>query len=220
MLGAVARGRYADRVDAGRRLGRLVRALDLEDPLVLGLPRGGAVVAAEVARALGAPLDVVVVRKVGHPRQRELGVGAVAEDGTVALDEDRLRDAGLSAADVADTVATELAECRRRAAAYRAGHPAPDVSGRTAVLVDDGVATGVTALAAVALLRRSGAARIVVVAPVASTEAALRLTQDADEVVLPVVRATFGAVSQFYDRFGQTPDDEVVALLATARRSR
>lgn len=213
-------GRYADRADAGRRLAGLVRDLDLDDPLVLGLPRGGVVVAAAVARALGVPADVLVVRKVGHPRQPELGLGAVTEDGAVALDRDRLRAAGLAETDVAASVTMELVECRRRATAYRGGDPPPEVSGRTAVLVDDGVATGVTALAAVALLRRSGAARIVVVAPVASTEAARRLRRAADDVVVPLVRTNFGAVSQFYDRFTQTTDDEVVAVLATARRSR
>lgn len=218
--GGVTRARFADRPDAGRRLAELLAELTLDDPVVLGLPRGGVIVAAEVARALDAPLDVLVVRKVGHPHQPELGLGAVTEDGTVTLDERRLRAAGMTPETLGPTVTAELSECRRRADAYRGGDPPPDVSGRTAVLVDDGVATGVTALAGVGLLHRSGAALVVVAAPVASTEATGRLRTVADQVVVPVVRTRFVAVSGFYERFTQTSDDEVVAALATARRSR
>lgn len=213
----MTRGRFTDRVDAGRRLAELVGALALDDPVVLGLPRGGVVVAAEIARRLTAPLDVLVVRKVGHPEQLELGLGAVAEDGAVTLDDGRLRLAGLTREDLAPAVAAELAECRRRAAAYRRGAAPPELTGRTTVLVDDGVATGVTALAGIGLLRRSGAGRVVIAAPVASTEAEQRLRSAADEVVVPVVRAGFAAVSQFYVRYPQTPDEEVVALLRAAR---
>jgi len=205
---------FTDRVDAGRRLGAAVAALDLPEPLVLGLPRGGVVVAAEVARELAAPLDVIVVRKLGHPRQPELGLGAVAEDGEPVFDAAGLRVSGLTPDDLTDVVAREQTECRRRVAAYRGDRAAPTVAGRTVVLVDDGIATGVTALAALELLSRRAPDRLVMAAPVGARDAVRRLGAVADEVVVPLTPARFGAVSQFYDWFDQTSDAEVVRLLS------
>ena len=206
--------RFVDRRDAGRALAAELSGHRLDDPVVLGLPRGGVVVAAEVARVLDAELDIVVVRKVGHPRQPELGLGAVAEDGATVWDERALRAAGLTEVDLAPVVAAERSECRRRTRLYRAGHPAPQLAGRTLVVVDDGVATGVTALAALRLLRSRDPRRLVMAAPVAARDAARALAGVADEVVTVLLPARFGAVSQFYDRFDQTSDQEVVRLLA------
>ena len=207
------RDRFVDRRDAGRALAAELGGHRLDDPVVLGLPRGGVVVAAEVARALGAELDIVVVRKLGHPRQPELGLGAVSEDGATVWDEPALRDVGLTEADLAPVVAAERAECRRRTQRYRAGRPAPELTGRAVVVVDDGVATGVTALAALRLVRRHDPRRLVMASPVAARDAAQALAGVADEVVTLLLPARFGAVSQFYDHFDQTTDEEVVRLL-------
>lgn len=205
---------FRDRSEAGRQLGEVLSSLNLPEPVVLGLPRGGVVVAAAVAAALTAPLDVLVVRKLGHPAQPELGLGAVAEDGVAVFDEAGLRESRLTREDLEGVVAAERAECRRRTQAYRQGRRAPDVARRTVVLVDDGVATGMTALAGLGLLRRWGAARLVMAAPVASDAAARRLLEVADELAVLVVPRRFGAVSRFYVRFDQTSDAEVNALLA------
>jgi len=209
------RDAFVDRAAAGRELAAALETLDLRAPVVLGLPRGGVVVAAEVARVLATTLDVLVVRKVGHPQQPELGLGAVTEDGEAFLDEEALRHNRLRPADLAGVVAAEQAECRRRTAAYRGDRPAAEVSGRTALVVDDGVATGVTALAALAMLRRQGASRLVFAAPVGPADSVQRLREMADDVVVPWVPHPFGAVSRFYGRFEQTSDAEVRRLLAT-----
>jgi predicted phosphoribosyltransferase len=187
---------------------------------VLGLPRGGVVVAAEVGRVLGADLDVLVVRKVGHPHRPELGLGALAEDGEPVYDDDGLAMCGLTRADLDDVVTAERAECRRRVEAYRGDRPALDVAGRTVVVVDDGVATGGTARAALRSVRRREPDRLLLATPVITGSVLTDLEQDADEVVAALVPKGLGAVSRWYDRFGQTGDAEVVRLLATARRSR
>jgi len=215
MLDLVRERRFADRTAAGAELGRQLSVSGLTDPVVLGLARGGVVVAAEVARALGADLDVLVVRKLGHPRQRELGLGAIAEGGDPVYDDAGLRAVGLTRDDLAGVVAAERAECERRVATYRDGRVAAGVAGRTVVVVDDGVATGVTARAALRSLRGRSVARLVMATPVATMTALARLRQDADEVVSLLVPAHFEAVSRWYDVFDQTSDDEVVRLLAT-----
>lgn len=210
---------FADRTVAGAAVGQRLAGSRLLDPLVLGVARGGVVVAFEVARSLAGELDVLVVRKLGHPRQRELGLGALTEVGDPVYDDAGLAAAGLSRADLGTVVVSERAECRRRLAAYRAGRPPVDVSGRDVVVVDDGIATGVTARAALRALRAEGARRLVLAAPVASPTALRRLAQDADadEVVAVLVPPDLGAVNRWYGSFDQTGDDEVVRLLETRR---
>jgi predicted phosphoribosyltransferase len=181
--------------------------------LVLGLPRGGVPVAAEVARALGAPLDVLLARKLGVPEQPELAMGAVAAGGVRVLHQ-AVVDALAIPPEMIDAVAArEGAEVARRELSYRAGRPSLDVAGRTVVVVDDGLATGSTMRAAVAALRAQRAARIVVAVPVGARETCQQLAEEADEVVCARTPASFHAVGQWYDDFTQTTDDEIRALL-------
>ena len=205
--------RWADRAAAGARLGNRLAAAGLTGPLVLGLARGGVEVAAPVAAALSAPLDVLVVRKVGRPGQPELGLGAVTEAGLVVWDDLGLAAAGLLPADLAEVVEAERAECVRRVSAYREGRPATAVHGRTVVLVDDGIATGVTARAAVRNVRAGGADRIVMAAPVVAAATVAGLAAEGCDVVALLTAHRFGAVSRFYDRFDQTSDATVLSLL-------
>jgi len=207
--------KFASRQDAGRRLGEFLRAHGMEAGLVLGLPRGGAVVAAAVARCLGRPLDVLVVRKIGHPWQREFAVGALAEPDVVIFNEASGLEIPVARAQLDQVVAEETA---RLQAGCRQFHPAgaPALDGRTVLLVDDGLATGATVEAAVLSARRRHAQRILVAAPVASTSAVKRLACVADEVVALVTDPAFAAVGQYYENFFATGDDEVVALLRAA----
>lgn len=204
--------RFRDRVHAGRLLGE--RLLDLEPakPVVLGLPRGGVVVAAEVAERLGVPVDVFVARKIGHPGHRELGVGAIAEGGDPTYDESALRHHGITPDELAPVVADERAELARRVAAYRPNRALPFLGGKTVVVVDDGIATGATARAALQALRRQDPARLVFAAPVGPHGAEKQL-RDADDVVILRTPRWFAAVGQWYDDFGQVSDDEVLRLL-------
>jgi putative phosphoribosyl transferase len=207
---------WADRTAAGALLGDRLATAGLVGPLVLGLARGGMEVAAPVAAALSAPLDVLVVRKVGRPGQPELGLGAVTEAGLVVWDDFGLMAAGLMRADLSGVVEAERAECGRRVSAYRDGRPAPPVHGQTVVLVDDGIATGVTARAAVRDVRAGGAARVVVAAPVVAAATVARLAAEGCEVVALLTAKRFGAVSRFYDRFDQTSDATVLSLLRSS----
>lgn len=207
-------GRFADRADAGHRLGAAVAALGLADPVVVGLARGGVEVAAPVAGVLGAPLDVLVVRKVGHPWQPELALGALAEDGPVVWDRRGLARAGLTPADLDAAVETERAECRRRVSAYRSGRSPVGLAGRDVVAVDDGVATGSTARAAVRALQGAGARRVVLAAPVVADDAAVGLAAEGVEVVALLRPQAFRAVSVWYADFAQTTDATVLRLLA------
>lgn len=209
--------KYADRQDAGRRLARHLGALRGADVVVLGLPRGGVPVAAEVAAALGAPLDVVVVRKIGCPYQPELAVGAIGEAGVRVLDERVLRLARVSPRELAEVEAAERAELTRRLTRFSEGGNRVPLAGRTALIVDDGMATGATARAACQVARARGAARVVLASPVASREAVALAGRAADEVICPWTPQGFRAVGRFYRDFEQTTDDEVVELL---RRSR
>lgn len=211
---------FRDRHDAGRLLAeRLIQVLDpstLVDPLVLGLPRGGVPVAFEVARALDAPLDVFVSRKLGAPRQPELGIGAVAEGGVRVLDEDTVRALRVTADDLERITAREHAELERRVAHYRVGRALPPLTGRDVIVVDDGLATGVTASAAVAALRATDAARVVLAVPVAAADTAARLRADGVVVVSVIEPEDLRAVGRWYDHFEQTSDDEVLDLLVRA----
>ncbi|WBO69088.1 phosphoribosyltransferase [Streptomyces camelliae] len=209
--------RFRDRVHAGHELAERLRirqeAGALTHPVVLALPRGGVTVAREVARALEAPLDVLVARKIGAPFQEELGVGALAGDDPPLFDERTLDHLGLSEADLDEVVERERAELRRREERYRQGRPAPELRDRTVIVVDDGVATGATARAALRWLRRQSPERVVLAAPVCSPEAADLLRGEADEVIFLHRPAVFLAVGEWYDAFEQLTDDDVLAAL-------
>lgn len=210
---------FADRREAGRRLGDALAGLDLADPLILALPRGGVPVAAEIAQRLAAPLDVLVVRKLGTPGQPELAMGAIVggpEPQTVYNDE-VIAALHVSPARLATEIATQRAELRRRRAAYAGDRADVPVAGRTVVVVDDGVATGASARAALQGLRQAGAGRLVLAVPVGPAEVVAQLRELADDVVCLIEADRFGAVGAWYVDFGQTGDDEVVALLAAGR---
>lgn len=210
---------FQDRTDAGQRLaGLLKRFANRDDVIVLGLPRGGVVVAYEVARALGAPLDVFLVRKVGVPGHRELAMGAVASGGVTVRNEDIIAQLRISEADFEAVAEEERRELRRREATYRGDRPPPDVKGRTVLLVDDGFATGATIRAAIAAVRPSGPKSIVVAVPTGAPGACRTLQEETgvDEVVCAVTPTPFHAVGQSYVSFPQTTDAEVRELLARA----
>ena len=207
---------FADRKDAGRRLAARLGHLRGEPVVVLGLPRGGVPVAFEVARALGAPLDVIVVRKLGVPFQPELGMGAVGEDGVRVIDPEIVHEAGVSQDELAAVQAREQAAVRARAARYRSGRPRQRLDGRVAVVVDDGIATGSTARAACRIARALGAARVVLAVPVAPPGWQARIGADADEMVCLSTPEGFFGIGQFYARFGQVSDEEVLACLERA----
>ncbi|GGS22615.1 hypothetical protein GCM10010252_72230 [Streptomyces aureoverticillatus] len=207
---------FADRVDAGRRLAEAVRDLRGDSPVVLGLPRGGVPVAAEVARALGAPLDVIVVRKLGVPHQPELGFGAIGEGGVRVISDEIVRHCGIRPAELAAVEDAEKRELMRRAHRYRDGRSRVAVEGRTVLVVDDGIATGATAAAACRVARAQGAARVVLAVPTAPADTVDRLREVADEVVCLSTPEQFGSVGQWYRDFTQTTDDEVSASLASA----
>ncbi len=211
---------FSDRRQAGHLLASALAHLSEEHPSILALPRGGVPVAAEVATALQAPLDVLVVRKIGAPFNLELGVGALVLLGEpqvvwnyalmarLELTEDRL----------AGEVAIQLIEARRRLWAYRGGRTALEVAGRTVILVDDGLATGISARAALQALRRVHPSRLVLAVPVGPAGTLAGLGKEADEIVCLEEPAGFSAVGQFYSDFGQTSDEEVVSLMAAAKQ--
>jgi putative phosphoribosyl transferase len=211
---------FRDRRDAGARLAERLEHLRSETPVVLGLPRGGVPVAFEVASRLDAPLDVIVVRKLGVPVQPELGMGAVGEDGVIVLNDDVVRLARVSHDELARIEARERAEVQRRAEQFRGGRPRVDVTGRTAVIVDDGIATGGSARAALQVARAQGARRAVLAVPVGSPDTIAAMQAEADEVVCVETPYGFMAVGQAYANFTQTTDDEVIELLAAAASGR
>ncbi|MFS0866410.1 phosphoribosyltransferase [Microbacterium sp. 179-B 1A2 NHS] len=205
---------FAHRPDAGRRLGRHLAERGVVAAMVFGLPRGGVPVAAEVARVLRLPLDVIVVRKLGLPAAPEVAMGAIAEGGIRVVDDDLIRRAGVTPAALRDVERRERDELERRAAAVRAHRPArPDLGGRTVLVVDDGIATGATASAACRYARDEGAARVIVAAPIGPRDAACLIVA-ADEVICLAQPRSFRAVGEWYEDFAPTSDAEVVRLLA------
>jgi predicted phosphoribosyltransferase len=209
---------FEDRVHAGRELARLLgRYAGRDDVLVLALPRGGVPVGFEIARALGAPLDVFVVRKLGTPGQEELALGAIASGGMRVLNAEIVASLGLPPSAIDRIAAREQVELARRERTYRGDRPLPPVGGRTVIVVDDGLATGATMRAAVAALRQMGCGRIVVAVPVGAAESVAALREVADEVVCAATPAPFYGVGMWYGEFAQTSDDEVRALLGAAR---
>jgi len=204
---------YRDRAEAGRALIEPLNRLDLDDPLVLGLPRGGVAVAKPVAEALHAPLDLWCVRKVGMPGHRELAIGAVAGGGTEVLDPELTDRRYPTSGQIADAVAHAREELAKQERALRGDRAPVEVAGRTVVVVDDGLATGSTARAAGLALRQAGAARVVLAVPVASREGVRTVSSAYDDVVCPAVPSVFYAVGQWYYDFGEVTDDEVLAAL-------
>lgn len=205
---------FRDRRAAGSAVADAVADLpDLHDPIVLALPRGGVPVGRQVADRLRCPLDVLAVRKIGVPGHEELAMGAVASGGTVHLDREIIRRAGLSAAAVEAAKLRELAEVGERTRRYRGNRPWPDLRGRSVLLVDDGVATGSTMLAAIAALRNQGPHEIVVAVPVAPEDTRDRLARAADRLVCVAAPDDLWAISLWYEDFVQVSDDEVLALL-------
>jgi putative phosphoribosyl transferase len=210
---------FRNRQDAGEQLASAVLALGLRAPVVLGLPRGGVPVAAEVARALDAPLDVLLVRKLGSPGNQEYAMGAIGENGVRVVHDNVVRSLGVSPAQLHAIEATERAELERRADRYRGGRDRVELAGRAAVIVDDGVATGATAEAACAVAEGLGAAEIVLATPVAPADWMETVGDRADEFLALLIPGAFFAVGQFYADFRQTTDEEVIAALEKFRGS-
>jgi putative phosphoribosyl transferase len=207
---------FADRRDAGKRLAERLESFRGDDVVVLGLPRGGVPVAYEVATALGAPLDVIVVRKLGVPFQPELGMGAIGEGGVRIVNEEIVRAAQVTDAQLAEVERRERAELERRARRFRGDRPPVPLAGRTVIVVDDGIATGSTARAACQVARAHGARRVVLATPVAPPDTVARLRGDADDLVCLESPEPFFAIGQWYADFSQTSDAEVVMLLERA----
>lgn len=207
------RALYADRAEAGRALARDLSHLAGDDVIVLGLPRGGVPVAREVAEALDAPLDVILVRKLGVPGQSEVAMGAIGEGDVRVLEPRTVAAAGVTEDQFQAVERRERGELQRRAALYRQGRPGRDIQRRTVVIVDDGIATGSTVRAAARVARAMGASRVVVATPVAPADIVDRLGPDVDEVVASATPDPFWAIGGFYEDFRQTSDDEVIRLL-------
>ena len=211
---------FEDRVDAGRQLAERLASYAEERPVVFALPRGGVPVGAEVSRSLGAPLEVIVSRKLGAPGQPEFGIGAVAPSGVRVLNERAVRALGIEEDYLEMISARELAEAERRLKLFRGDRPYPDLERRTAILVDDGLATGVTARAALLALRRMNPRRLVLAVPVCALQTAELLRPEADDLICLLAPANLEAVGLWYRNFEQTSDEEVVRLLEEVRLSR
>jgi predicted phosphoribosyltransferase len=211
---------FRDRREAGRELAERIQALEPANPIVLGLPRGGVPVAAEIAAALGAPLDVLLVRKLGAPYQPELAIGAIvaAERADVVLNEEIVAELRLRQVDIDAEAKRQLTLLDERRSRYRAARAPLGLEGRTVIVVDDGVATGATLRVALKGVARQGPAHLIAAAPVASRPAAALLKREADAFVVLLMPKLFGAVGAFYRDFSEVSDDEVIALLAKASR--
>ncbi len=210
--------RIRDRSEAGRELAWRLRDEKLERPLVVALPRGGVPVGLELARELRAPWDVLIVRKIGAPGDPEYGLGAVGENGIRVLDAARLRESGYTESDLSSVIRRERAEVDRRVRSYRAVLPAIDRRGRDAILVDDGAATGGTAILSARVLRSQGVRRLVIALGVAPPDTCRALERESDRVVVLLRPSDFYAVGQFYEEFDPVEDSEVLRLLALAAR--
>lgn len=208
--------RFRDRIDAGIQLGQRLHGMRLDHPVILALPRGGVPVAFEVTVVLDAPLDVFVARKIGAPGHQEYGIGAIAEGGVVIADDDALRGLGVSRERFEQLVAVERLELVRRVQHYRRGRDLVEVRDREVVLIDDGLATGVTAEAALRALRARQPSRLILAVPACAPDTAARLEGIADEVVCLIAPVDFAAVGFWYERFDQTSDSEVLRLLDRA----
>lgn len=204
---------FVDRVDAGRRLAAVLQEYRSRNPVIIGLPRGGVPVAREVAMALAAPLDVIVVRKLGVPGHEELGLGAIAEDGVVVFNEDVMRSADATEDEVDAVIERESSVLRHRITQIRATHPATPLKDRVVIVVDDGLATGISARAACRVAKQRGAASVVLATPVAPADWRRRLAGEADAFVAVEESDEFMAVGQFYEDFSAVEDEEVLRCL-------
>jgi putative phosphoribosyl transferase len=210
---------FRDRTDAGKQLAaRLAKYANRSDVLVLALPRGGVPVAYEVAKQIGAPLDVFLVRKLGVPGYEELAMGAIASGGVRVINEEVVRQLDIPGELMDAVAAEEQRELERRERAYRDDRPPPDVKGRTVILIDDGLATGSTMRAAAAALRKQGPARIVIAVPVAAAQTCDEFREEVDEILCAVTPEPFRGVGLWYQDFSQTTDEEVRELLEKARK--
>ena len=207
---------FADRDDAGRWLGAVLSIYATHHPVVVALPRGGVPVAAPIAERLGAPLDVILVRKLGCPWQPELGVGAIAEDGVRLVNKALVRELGVTSQQLADVTTRETAELARRAACYRSGRVPVDLRDRTVIVVDDGVAMGFTMRAAIKAIRHRGARRVILAVPCGSEGAIGNLRGVVDSVAVIVTADHVNGIGEFYEDFAPVSDDEVVAILDRA----
>ncbi len=208
---------FRDREDAGRRLAKRLERYRDEDPIVLALPRGGVPVGYEVARALNAPLDVFIARKLGAPGRPEFGIGAVAQGGVRILNERAVKALDISEEYIDRTAAEETEEIERRLRLLRGDRPAPELQKRTTILVDDGLATGVTAYAAIQALRQRAPQRLVLAAPVCAAQTAESLRPEVDELICLEAPSNLMAIGLWYQDFEQVQDEEVIALLESAR---
>lgn len=207
---------FRDRIDAGTQLARAVLHLRDRDVVVVGLPRGGIPVADQVAGALDAPLDVILVRKLGVPARPELAMGAIGEGGVRLVNHEIVEMMGVTSDELADVEARERIELERRARRYRTGRARLPLAGRVVIVVDDGIATGSTAEAGCQVVRAEGAVRVILAVPVAPRDWTARLAGVADELISVSAPRRFSAIGQFYDDFGQTSDDDVIACLDRA----
>ena len=208
---------FADRNDGGKQLAeKLMPYKDDPNAIVIGLPRGGVVTAKEVAEMLNLPLDIVVPRKVGAPFNEELAVGAITQDGDVVWNEEIMRSYHLNPEDLSETIEKERSEAQRRLALYRQGKGPLNLKGKTVLLVDDGIATGATMMAAIAYAKKQGAGKIVVATPVATVGTLEKMVQEVDEVVSVQLPKIFLGISAFYGDFPQTSDEEVISILGAS----